>query len=89
MYEWIPMEFDLEFEGASGTIFKYFLRANNPSRDYFTTYWPNGSIGNDQYPLQNLLDRLMFYNGTINGMTKEELMGISVSDDKIDISNLI
>ena len=88
MYEWIPMEFDLEFKRDVGDIKRYFVRANDSSRKSFTTYMPGGEIGNNGYPLESLMHRMEHCKGTINGMTLEEIMG-TCQDDKIDISNLI
>lgn len=88
MYEWIPMEFDLEFKKDTGEVRKYFVRAHSRSKGYFTTFLPSGEIGNDAYPLKALMRRLEENDGTINGKPLAELTG-ECADDKIDISSLI
>lgn len=88
MYEWIPMEFDLEFINNGGELRKYFVRANGRPKKYFTTYNCSGEVGNNAYPIEALMLRLEKNSGTINGKPLAELTG-ECADDKIDISSLI
>ena len=88
MYDWIPMEFDVEFVSANGEARKYLVRANGRPKKYFTTFNSFGEIGNSAYPLEALMLRLEKNSGTINGKTLAELTE-EYTDDEIDISSLI
>ena len=88
MYDWIPMEFDLEFINVDGIKRKYFVRANGIPKRYFTTFNEYGEIGNNSYTIDALMHPMEHCEGTINGMTLAALTG-TPDDDEIDISSLI
>ena len=91
MYDWIPMEFDFEFVHDDGIRSRrYRVVTNDKNKNLFTTYLPDGVVGNNTYPLSALMDRMENYRGTINGMSLDEIMSERYGEtDEIDISSLI
>lgn len=91
MYDWIPMEFDFRFCSRTGEWRDYYVIANSKNREFFTIYlMPGLQVGNTAYPLSTLLKRLQECNGTINGMTMDELQCESmIEEHEIDILSLI
>lgn len=92
MYDWIPMEFDIDILiQRGGTQYeRYHCIANGEDKERFRIF-KDGHLVLSSYYLSSLMDA-MEYGSKINGMTMDELKDsyyIGNEESTIDIGSLI